>query len=70
MNRSSPCPNHRFDKHLTESLGYATPQLLMDLVMSSLKSSLTNPVRFDKALDLGCGTGLSGEAIRPFVKGG
>lgn len=62
----------RFDEHLTQQLGYRTPRLLMDLILASLRSSSGGEevVGFESAVDLGCGTGLSGEALRPHVTGG
>ena len=51
-----------FEEHLTKELEYAVPQLFRD----TLKKY---PVRhFENALDLGCGTGLCGQEIRPFVQ--
>ncbi|MDX3805970.1 MAG: methyltransferase domain-containing protein [Bosea sp. (in: a-proteobacteria)] len=53
----------RFDNHLTEALHYNAPALLKD----ALKRCCNNagrPFRFDTVYDLGCGTGLMGEAIR------
>jgi predicted TPR repeat methyltransferase len=46
-----------FDQHLTETLHYTTPQLLRELIAPFLPNK--NPQW--KILDLGCGTGLSGE---------
>jgi predicted TPR repeat methyltransferase len=49
----------RFDKHLTKNLGYRAPALIADAL------SVAAPGRgFASALDLGCGTGLMGEALR------
>lgn len=48
----------RFDAHLVTSLGYRAPQMLREAVTAAA------PRRFALALDLGCGTGLSGEAFR------
>lgn len=45
-----------FDKHLTETLRYKTPQLLRELTHKFLSAHI-------KILDLGCGTGLSGAAF-------
>ncbi|MFO7604132.1 MAG: tetratricopeptide repeat protein [Gammaproteobacteria bacterium] len=47
-----------FDSHLTEVLGYRTPQLLREL-FDSLQPAATAL----QILDLGCGTGLSGQAF-------
>ncbi|HEY1779422.1 MAG TPA: methyltransferase domain-containing protein [Roseiarcus sp.] len=46
----------RFDKHLTKNLGYRGPALIVDAIAPGR--------RFRSALDLGCGTGLMGEALR------
>jgi predicted TPR repeat methyltransferase len=48
----------RFDAHLLGSLGYRAP----DLILGALP-----PGRFARALDLGCGTGLMGRAVRDRV---
>jgi len=48
-----------FDKALVERLSYATPQKLAAMIRTARKIS----GRSGRALDLGCGTGLSGEAI-------
>jgi predicted TPR repeat methyltransferase len=50
----------RFDGAL-EALAYSGPQLLRDAVMRA------RPAKFAATLDLGCGTGLAGEAFRPLV---
>jgi len=50
----------RFERHLVDGLGYVGPQLVMDALPPG-------PQRFDAALDLGCGTGLMGAAIRERV---
>lgn len=47
-----------FDEALAVRLGYKAPQL----VAEALKGR-----RFARALDLGCGTGLSGAALRPLA---
>jgi predicted TPR repeat methyltransferase len=49
----------RFDKHLTKNLGYRAPALLAESL-----SAVASGRRFASALDLGCGTGLMGEALR------
>lgn len=54
----------RFDRHLTASLKYRAPALLHDAVRRACSLRL-RPFRFEQALDLGCGTGLAGEAFRP-----
>lgn len=48
----------RFDSHLTQALDYSAPALLCDAV------GRVRPPPFDIVHDLGCGTGLMGEAIR------
>jgi predicted TPR repeat methyltransferase len=47
-----------FDQALTQKLGYVAPQRLAELIETQRPGS-----RFRNAIDLGCGTGLSGEAI-------
>ncbi|CAM9162548.1 unnamed protein product [Choristocarpus tenellus] len=47
-----------FDTHLTVSLGYRTPQALRGAVEAALPGR-----RWIRCLDLGCGTGLSGQAV-------
>ena len=54
----------RFDHHLVEVLDYKVPKLLKNILLG-LQSKNVN---FDVAIDLGCGTGLSGEAFRPLCK--
>jgi len=54
----------RFDYHLTETLDYKVPQLLKNRLTKQMGNKLT----FDMAIDLGCGTGLSGEAFRPICR--
>ncbi|HRE17763.1 MAG TPA: methyltransferase domain-containing protein [Rhodocyclaceae bacterium] len=49
-----------FDRHLTTELGYDTPARLAALLAPP-------PAAGWRVLDLGCGTGLSGLAIRPFA---
>jgi predicted TPR repeat methyltransferase len=50
-----------FENALIERLRYAAPSLIANLVRE------TAPYRFARALDLGCGTGLAGAALRPDV---
>lgn len=51
-----------FDIHLVDHLQYRTPEILSELIQSKL-----NPEHQTlNILDLGCGTGLFGEQIRPF----
>ena len=50
---------NRFDIHLQESLGYDTPSTL-----AAMLAELEPARRFQICLDLGCGTGLSGDAFK------
>jgi predicted TPR repeat methyltransferase len=50
----------RFDKELVEDLGYRAPALLL----AALNGTEGEKTQFSRVLDLGCGTGLMGEAIR------
>jgi predicted TPR repeat methyltransferase len=52
----------RFDKHLTDNLGYRAPALIANAL-----SGVAPGRRFASALDLGCGTGLMGAALREGV---
>ncbi len=54
----------RFDHHLVHRLKYHAPENLARLV----RSLHTSGERFHHALDLGCGTGLSGLAFRAMTK--
>ena len=56
----------RFDAALTEGLGYRGPAVLCDAIAAACAAA-RGPLRFDTALDLGCGTGLAGTALRPLV---
>ena len=49
-----------FDTSLVEKLGYRVPEL-MDHAIRAQRA------RFDRAVDLGCGTGLMGERLRPLA---
>lgn len=51
----------RFDRALVEQLAYRGPAVLQE----ALSDPSGRPQRFRRALDLGCGTGLVGEALRP-----
>jgi predicted TPR repeat methyltransferase len=53
----------RFDKHLVKNLGYRAPALIAEAL-----SAMAPGRRFASALDLGCGTGLMGEALRDRVE--
>lgn len=50
----------RFERHLVDGLAYRGPQLLADALDAS--------ARFEAAIDLGCGTGLVGEALQGRVR--
>ncbi len=54
----------RFDTHLQQSLGYTAPTALAALVRDKLPAALP----LAAALDLGCGTGLSGASFRELTK--
>ncbi|QLQ04273.1 MAG: tetratricopeptide repeat protein [Thiobacillus sp.] len=53
-----------FDQHLVGKLQYHTPDLLANMLQEAIES---NPVRLNM-LDLGCGTGLFGEAVKDIKK--
>lgn len=53
----------RFDGHLTQALHYDAPAQLK-AALGRICDNAGRPLRFDDAFDLGCGTGLMGEAIR------
>ena len=52
----------RFERELTVDLGYRVPQILRGLIDAARPA-----VTFQRALDLGCGTGLSGIAVKDRV---
>ena len=52
----------RFDAHLTEKLSYRGPALIVEAL-----DLVAQGRRFAVALDIGCGTGLMGEAVRARV---
>jgi predicted TPR repeat methyltransferase len=52
----------RFDAHLTEKLSYRGPALIVEAL-----DLVAQGRRFAAALDIGCGTGLMGEAVRARV---
>jgi predicted TPR repeat methyltransferase len=52
-----------FDDALLTRLDYRAPAVLVDAV----RSVTSGPLRAGSMLDLGCGTGLSGAAFRPYV---
>lgn len=51
-----------YDNHLCDVLDYQLPKHIQHLIQSHLHLDLNSLF----ALDLGCGTGLSGQVIRPF----
>ena len=51
-----------FEISLLGRLEYRGPAILLD----ALKTATGKPLKFGSVLDLGCGTGLAGAAIRPF----
>ena len=55
----------KFDGALA-ALSYSAPQMLAEAVEAVCRER-KRPVQFGTMLDLGCGTGLSGEAFRPVV---
>jgi len=54
-----------FETSLVGKLGYCGPELLLDAVSRAYGPKRTN---FASVLDIGCGTGLTGAAFRPFAK--
>ena len=54
----------RFEAHLTRVLAYSGPRSILEAVRE-LRAAAGRDFRFAHALDLGSGTGLMGEAIRP-----
>jgi predicted TPR repeat methyltransferase len=55
-----------YDLSLLEGLDYRGPQLLFDAVMAACRT-LGRATYFDRALDLGCGTGLAGAVFAPRI---
>jgi predicted TPR repeat methyltransferase len=55
-----------YDLSLLEGLDYRGPQLLFDAVMAACETR-GRQSHFDRAFDLGCGTGLAGAAFAPRV---
>jgi predicted TPR repeat methyltransferase len=53
-----------FDRQLTGDLEYRAPEAIRD----ALQPVLGAPSAAMEILDLGCGTGLTGHALRPYVK--
>lgn len=56
----------RFDSALVKGLSYRGPDLLAALVKEA-SGTIGHRLPFRAALDIGCGTGLGGAAVRPFV---
>lgn len=52
--------SENFEEHLVEELKYDAPKKLINIIREQNKDS------FGAVLDLGCGTGLLGEKIKPF----
>ncbi len=55
----------RFEASLVHKLGYQTPERLAEAVRGAMV--VRGITRFARAIDLGCGTGLMGEAVRAFA---
>jgi predicted TPR repeat methyltransferase len=54
----------RYDRALVQELAYCAPRLLRDAV-ERMQTARGLAFRFRRMLDLGCGTGLAGEAFAP-----
>jgi len=52
----------RFDKTLVNDLDYCGPQVLLKAVLAA-RHAAKLPVRFNRVIDLGCGTGLAARAF-------
>lgn len=57
----------RFEQHLLQKLSYQGPQALLQGILAVAAAQSLQPW-FEQALDLGCGTGLVGSQVRPYVK--
>lgn len=59
----------QFDDHLVNTLGYQTPQLLMELLLQAAAGagSSSSGCRWQRCVDLGCGTGLMAPLLRSHV---
>lgn len=57
----------KFEKSLVGELGYRGPALLFDAV-SAVCAVAAHPMRFHRAIDLGCGTGLAARAFENCVE--
>lgn len=56
-----------FDEHLVQHLDYRTPALLIEELKPWLQEFVDRRGRGPAVLDLGCGTGLFGVAVRPYA---
>jgi predicted TPR repeat methyltransferase len=56
----------RFDQALLDHLGYRGPDLLLKAVLA-VRAAARKPALFDRAIDLGCGTGLAAAAFAELV---
>ncbi len=56
----------RFDQSLVCRLNYRGPEIVLAAVESAAREQ-GRAIRFGSVLDLGCGTGLCGAAIRPYA---
>ena len=54
----------RYDQHMTETLGYRAPTLICELI----RESTDIPDDGITLLDLGCGTGMVAEQLRPYTR--
>ena len=61
--RCSTSMRRHYDLSLLEGLDYRGPQLLFDAVTTACRDARRAQPYFDRALDLGCGTGLAGAAF-------
>jgi predicted TPR repeat methyltransferase len=52
----------KFDRHLTKRLAYRGPELIADALRRACSKRIRDD-RFGPTLDLGCGTGLMGQAL-------
>jgi predicted TPR repeat methyltransferase len=52
----------RFESSLVDELGYRGPELLFGAVLS-VRAAARKPALFERAIDLGCGTGLAASAF-------
>jgi predicted TPR repeat methyltransferase len=56
----------KFDKALVDDLNYRGPQVLLKAVLTARQAGRL-PVRFRRAIDLGCGTGLAAQEFASVV---